>query len=123
MGAQAPVEQVEILGESLRGFIGVGVEAPPHERELPAVRLVEGFVARFGCVLRHLLLVPGDRRAQLRLDVDEVRRYPDRGGERTYLVAVAEPEQRPRPLQRLPDGVRAGVRIAVGVAADPRAEP
>src|SRR5205823_6596034 len=40
-----------------------------------------------------------------------------------HLVAVTRVEQGPRALERLPDRVRPGVRVAVGVAADPRAEP
>ena len=120
--AQAAVEQREILRQPVDRVVRVGVEAAPHERELPAIRLVEILVADLRRVLGQLPLVARDRLEELRVDVDEARRDADRGGERAHLVAVPHAQQRARAFERLGDRLGAGVRVAVGVAADPRAE-
>ena len=122
MGTQAAVEQLEIGGEILHRLVRIRVEAPPHERELPPVRLVDVLVADRRGVGRQLELVALDRREQLRVDGRETRRDADRRRKLAHFVAVAVAQQRACALERLVHGVGAGVRIAVGVTADPRAE-
>ena len=112
----------EIGDEVVDRLVGVRVEPPPHERELPPVRLVDVLVADRRGVGRHLELVALDRREQLRIDRRQERGDADRCGKLAHLVAVAVPKQRARTLERLADRVGARVRIAVGVAADPGAE-
>ena len=93
MRTKAPVEQREILREPFDRVVGVGVEPPPHERQLSPVGLVEVLVADLGRVLRQLLLVTRDRGDQLVVDSHDARRHADRGGERADLVAVARSQQ------------------------------
>jgi hypothetical protein len=120
--AQAAVEQREIFREVLCRGVRIAVEAAPHERELPTIRLVEVLLADLSCVVGQLALVARDRLEQLVLDLDDPRRDADRGGERAHLVAVARAQEDTCALERLSGSGGVRVRVPVGVAADPRAE-
>ena len=121
--AQAPVEHGEIRRRSAAALsYAVGVEPPPHERELAPVGLVEVLLGHLGRRLRQLALVAGDRLEQLVAHRRQPRGDAELGRERPHLVAVAAEQQPPRALERLGDGLRPRVRVPVGVAADPGAE-
>ena len=118
--AQAAVEQREILRQPVDRVVRVGVEAAPHERELPAVRLVEVLVADLAPRTpaararraRSTRAAPRrPRRAATRRRSRRRARAPRRGS-----AAVAASRARSSASR---DRLGAGVRVAVGVAADP----
>ena len=119
---QAAVEHVEVLDEARNRRIRVVVEAPPDERQLSPVRLVEILLADRTRVLGQLPLVAGDRVQQLLVDRRQPRRDAGLRCEAPHVVAVAPEHEPPRALERLADRVGARVRVAVGIAADPGAE-
>ena len=54
---------------------------------------------------------------------DELGGHAPRGAERAHVAAQEVARERPGALERVDDRLRAGVRVAVHVAADPGAEP
>ena len=122
VGAKASAEQRQIVGQAVGGLVGVGVESPPHEGQLSPVRLVEILVPDRLCIVGKLALVACDRLEQFFVDRRELRGHADLGCERAHLVAVAVTQKCPRAFERQVDRVGARIRVAVGVAPDPRAE-
>ena len=122
VGAEAAIEQLEISGEVLHRFVRVGVETSPHERELPAIRLVDVLISDLGGVGRHVELVTLDRLMEIRINGLQKRRDADRSRKLAYLVSIPEAKERACALESLPHRVWSGVRVTVGIASDPGAE-
>ncbi len=120
--AQAAVDDVEVGLELLGPPVAVVSESPPDEGELAAIRLVAVLLADLLRVGGQLPLVPGDRVEELRRDSYQRRRQAERRRQLPHLGLVAAERQRPSPFQRLSNGLGAGVRVPVHVAADPRSE-
>ena len=112
----------EVVEQRGGRLVAIVREPPPDERELPPVRLELVLRADLRCVVGQLALVARERLLELFRHADEraVRRELD--GERAHAVAVALARERARARPRLFDRRGAGRRVAVHVAADPRAE-
>ncbi len=108
VGAKRRVDAREVAGELVRVAVLVRREPLPDPHELVAV----------GLVARRVELRP-----KLRNRADELRGHAPGGAELAHLLPQQVARQRPRALERIGDRLRAGVRVAVHVAADPRAEP
>ena len=103
MCTQRGLERAEIAEQRPPVRVAVVGEPPPDPHQLDAVRL--GHVGlQFGC------------------RTDEVGGHPPGLAETTDLALEELPREQARTLQRLVDRLGAGIRVAVHVTADPRAE-
>ena len=111
------------VGEQLLGaLVAVVPEAPPHEGELPAVRLELVAGADLGRVAGQFGLVRPERCFELVRDADERAGRGELDRECAHLVAVAVQSEPARAFERLRDRGRPRGRVAVQIATDPRAE-
>ncbi len=119
---EAAADQAQIVQELLGLRVAVVPEPPPHEGELPAVRLELVACSDLGGVGRQLGLVARERLVELGQHVDERSCRGDLDGQRAHLRAVALECNGTGALERLGDRGRPRRRVAVHVAADPRPE-
>ena len=117
---EALADRTQVVEQVGRAGIGVVAEPPPHERELPAIRLELVARADLRRVFGQRFLVACERRLELVRHAHERTGRGDLDRERAHLVAVAAQSAARRALvERLGDRRGPGRRVAVHVAADP----
>ncbi len=119
---QARIDERQVGRKLVRRQVAVRLQPPPDKRQLAPVRLALVLSADHDGVVGELPLVVGERVHELRRHADERARHAQLTGQRAHLVAVARHRERARLVQRRLCGLRPGGRVAVLVAADPRAE-